>query len=184
MRHLWTVPAILLCASAAFASGDARTHDGFFLRLQGGPGWMRASNGDDDVALKGGGGAFNFEIGGALTRNFILYGKLFGAGVAEPDLELGDITIEDPGEDVTLGLGAVGAGVTYYFMPVNLYVSGAISAAQLTLDLDGERGETDVGPGLHLGVGAELALARAKDPDTDSSFNVASGFVFFSATYN
>ena len=83
MRHLWTVPAILLCASAAFASGDARTHDGFFLRLQGGPGWMRASNGDDDVALKGGGGAFNFEIGADAQKI-----RVGDARTAEGELEV------------------------------------------------------------------------------------------------
>ena len=198
MRHLWTLPALLLSASAALASGDARTHDGFYLRLQGGPGGVRTSNEGEDVALKGAGGGLNVEIGGALTRNFILYGKLFGASVPSPDLEFGDITIEDPGTDVTLGVGAVGVGVTYYFMPVNLYVSGAVSASQLSLEVDDERGETEVGPGLHLGlgkewwvgdqwglgVGAELALARVDEQDADTRWGVGTLLLMFSATFN
>lgn len=198
MRYLWTVPALLLCASAALASGDARTHDGFYLRLQGGPGGVRSSNADEDISVKGAGGGLNIEIGGALTENFILYGKLFGASVPSPDLQVGGITFEDVGNDVNLGVGAVGAGVTYYFMPVNLYVSAAVSASQLSLEADDERGETEVGPGLHLGVGkewwvgdqwglgvgAELALARVDEQGGNTRWNVGTLLVMFSATFN
>ncbi|HET9451379.1 MAG TPA: outer membrane beta-barrel protein [Aggregicoccus sp.] len=197
MRHLWMVPAALLTASAALASGEPHTHDGFYLRLQAGPGGVRANNGDEDLTLKGLGGGLNVEIGGALARNFILYGKLFGASVPSPDLKLGGVTFEDV-EDVNLGVGAVGVGATYYFMPVNLYVSAAISAAQLSLETADERGETKVGPGLHLGlgkewwvgeqwglgVGAELALARVEDKNVDSSWNTGTLLVLFSATFN
>jgi hypothetical protein len=198
MRHAWILPLLLLSASGALASGAARTHDGFYLRLQGGPGGMSAKNDDVDLELKGAGGGLNVEIGGALTENFILYGKLFGVSVPSPDVKLGGITFEDVGNDTRLGMGAVGAGVTYYFMPINLYVSGAVSATQLTLETDGERGETNAGPGFHLGVGkewwvgsqwglgvgAELALTHVSEKDSDSDWNVGSVLLLFSATFN
>ena len=197
MRNLWLVPAVMLTASAALASGEPHAHDGFFLRLQAGPAYLHTSNDDFDLTVKGWGGALNVEIGAALARNFILYGKLFGVAAPNPDLKLGDLTLEDA-EDVSLSQGALGVGATYYFMPINLYVSGAISATSLSLDTDDETGETEVGPGLHLGVGkewwvgdqwgvgvgAEVALARVSEQDLDSKWGVGSFLILFSATYN
>jgi hypothetical protein len=197
MSRSWLPLLSLLIATSAGASGAARTHDGFFLRLQGGVGGTSASQ--DELTLKGGSGALNVEIGGALTENFILYGKLFGTGTPDPDLEVGDITFEGNNSDLSLNFGALGAGVSYYFMPVNLYVSGAVSLTSLGLTEDGDEvGDTGQGLGLHLGVGkewwvsdqwglglgAELALSRVNGAENTDDWGVGSVVLLFSATFN
>ena len=188
--------SLLLASGAAQASGAAHTHDGFYLRLQTGFGGTSASN--DDITLKGGSGALNVEIGGALARNFILYGKLFGTGTPNPDVKIGGITFETD-NDLNGNFGALGIGVTYYFMPVNLYISGALSATSLSLTQDGDEiGDPGNGGGLHLGIGkewwvsaqwglgigAELALTHVKGDNDTKDWNAGSFVLLFSATLN
>ncbi|QSQ20341.1 outer membrane beta-barrel protein [Pyxidicoccus parkwayensis] len=205
MRHTpWIVSAaVLLCATAASArdrdNDGSHEHDGFYLRLQLGGGYTRAEVVGDDLAIKGGGAGVNAEIGAALTRNFILYGKLFGTSAPNPDIEVGDLTIEGNNDDVSQNYGALGVGVTYYIMPANVYLSGAVSFAQLSVKDDGETvAETDLGGGLHLGIGkewwvsdnwglgigAELALGRVPEKNDSAKWNVVNGMVFLSATFN
>lgn len=210
MRHTpWIVSAMLLTATAAGARERYRDqergedgyheHDGFYLRLQLGGGYTRADVAGEDFALKGGGVGINAEIGGAVVPNFIIYAKLFGTSAPNPDIERGNVTVEDPFGDTSQNIGALGVGVTYYIMPANVYLSGALSFAQLSIDENGERvAETDLGGGLHLGVGkewwvsknwglgigAELALARIPEQDDSVKWNTINGMVFFSATFN
>ncbi len=203
MRHTWVFAAVLLTASAAVAQDDEnRTgfhkHDGFYLRLQLGGGYNYADAANEDVAVKGGAFGLNLEIGYAILENFILYGKLYGTSVSNPDIEIGDVTVEGTDDDVSSNFSALGVGATYYIMPANIYVSGAISASQLSITEDGDTiAETDSGPALHLGVGkewwvsrnwglglgAELALGRIRS-DNDDDWNVTSATLFLSGTFN
>ncbi|MFP2925599.1 outer membrane beta-barrel protein [Pyxidicoccus sp. 3LG] len=200
MRHTWLFAAVLLSATAAGAQDDGRhAHDGFYLRLQAGGGYTRAEATSEDIAVKGGGAGINVELGVALARNFILYGKLFGANAPNPDIEFGDLTVEGQDDDVSQNFGALGLGITYYIMPANVYLSGALSFTQLSVSEDGETiAETDVGGGLHLGIGkewwvsdnwglglgAELALGRIRDENGRDDWNVASVMLLLSATFN
>jgi hypothetical protein len=200
MRNMWIFAAVLLTAPLAYAQRDEgrHAHDGFFLRLQLGGGYSHADAVEADLKLKGGAAAFNVEVGGAPARNFILYGKLWGAGAPGPDIEAGEGTIRGD-DDVTLNFSAIGAGASYYLMPSNFYVSGAVSFSQLSISIDGERvGETDPGLGLHLGlgkewwvsdnwglgVGAEVMFGRIRSEDSIDDWNVANVSVLFSATFN
>ncbi|WP_205525420.1 hypothetical protein [Pyxidicoccus trucidator] len=209
MRHTFIFATVLLTASVASARDDDRggrdgrdgyhEHDGFFLRLQLGGGYTRAGVLGEDLALKGGGGSINVEFGGAPVRNLILFGKLFGASSPNPDIEVGDLTIEGQDEDVSQNYGGLGVGIAYYLMPANVYLSGALTASRLTIDEDGETfAETDLGPGFHLGIGkewwvsknwglglgAELALGRVAEKDESAKWNVVSGNLFLTATFN
>ncbi|SES99066.1 outer membrane beta-barrel protein [Stigmatella erecta] len=200
MRNIWIFAAVLLTAPLANAQRDEgrHTHDGFFLRLQLGGGYNHADAVSADLKLKGGAAGFNAEIGGALTRNFILYGKLWGAAAPGPDIEAGEGLIRGD-DDVSLNFSAIGLGASYYIMPSNFYVSGALSFTQLSISVDGERvGETDPGGGLHLGLGkewwvsdnwglglgAEVMFGRIRSDDSNDDWNIANVLVVFSATYN
>lgn len=215
MRHTFLFAAVLLSASVASAQDDDRDdrrgrngrnnrngyheHDGFYLRAQLGGGYTRASVVGEDLAIKGGGAGLNLEIGGAPVRNLILYGKLFGVSSTNPDVEVGDLTIEGQDADVSQNYAGVGVGLTYYLMPANVYLSGALTATQLSVNDDGETiAETDLGTGLHLGVGKEwwvsknwglglgfeLALGRVPEKDESAKWNVVNGTLFLSATFN
>ncbi|MFP2909277.1 outer membrane beta-barrel protein [Pyxidicoccus sp. 3LFB2] len=204
MRNTLIFTAVLLSASAASARDrddrDGRhEHDGFYARLQLGGGYTRASVVGDDLAIKGGAIGLNAEIGGALTRNFIISAKLYGTSAPNPDIEVGDLTIEGRDDDVSQNVGALGLGLTYYIMPANVYVSGALSFAQLSISDNGETiAETDLGGTLHLGLGkewwvsdnwglgfgAELALGRIPEKDSNDRWNTVNAMLFLSATFN
>ncbi|SEM14440.1 Outer membrane protein beta-barrel domain-containing protein [Stigmatella aurantiaca] len=200
MRNSWIFAAVLLTATLASAQNDEgrHTHDGFFLRLQLGGGYNHADATSVDLKLKGGAAGLNAEIGGAVTRNFILYGKLSGSAAPGPDIEAGAGLIRGD-DDVSLNFSAIGLGASYYLMPSNFYVSGALSFTQLSISVDGETlGETDLGGALHLGLGkewwvsdnwglglgAEVMFGRIRSDDTDDDWNTASVMIMFSATYN
>jgi len=202
MRYPSIIAALLFTATAASAQEyDEHVHDGFYLRLQVGGGYLRAKAADvsPDLVVKGGSGNINAEVGFALVNNFILFAKFYGASAPNPSLQLGDLTIEGQNEDVSQNYGAVGLGLTYYFMPANIYLSGAITYTQLSISENGEKvAESDVGGGLHLGVGkewwvsknwglgigAELALGRILNESTHDNWNVTHLSLVFSATYN
>ncbi len=97
------------------------------------------------------------------------------------------------------GLNTLGVGATWYLMPGNLYLTGALSMADIAIALDSQQGGSNVGVGLHLGlgkewwvsdnwalgVGAELALSRLPGRSGSSSaWGVASLSSLFSMTYN
>lgn len=150
--------AVLLAAGPARAQaprGAAHTHDGFFLQMDLGLGGMRTSaeQGGTEVKGSGGAGEFSIGLGGALTRNFILAGQLWGVSLPDPSIEVNGVHMGDASGSVSLG--GIGVQLVYYFMPVNLYVSVTPSLTQLTFD-DGTTSEdTEVGFGMKLAVGKE-----------------------------
>ncbi|MCP3058721.1 hypothetical protein LXT21_08055 [Myxococcus sp. K38C18041901] len=202
MRYSWLFAAVLLPSSIALADDRGRhTHDGFYLRGQLGLGYTNsAAVGQGvDLALKGGAGTLNLELGFAPINNFIIYGKLFGTSTPNPDIEVDGTTIEgDEDDDVASNYAALGVGLAYYFMPANFYLSGAVVANQLSASYGGEtEAQTDTGVGLHVGlgkewwvsenwgvgIGAELALGRIRSGGNDD-WNVTHFSLMFTATYN
>ncbi|WP_426756998.1 outer membrane beta-barrel protein [Myxococcus sp. Y35] len=202
MRYPSIIAAMLFTATAASAQEyDEHVHDGFYLRLQVGGGYLRAKATDvsPEVVVKGGSGNFNAEIGFALINNFILHAKFYGASAPSPSVQVGDLTFEGQDSDVSMNYAAVGLGVTYYFMPANIYLSGALTYTQLSVsDGDETVAESEPGGGLHLGVGkewwvsknwglgigAELALGRISNERSNDSWNVTTLSLVFTATYN
>jgi hypothetical protein len=96
-------------------------------------------------------------------------------------------------------MSAFGAGLTYFFMPVNMYLSGTVGAGSLSFsgtDLDGL--ETDSGLALNFVLGKEwwvsnrwgLGLAGAFDYHSAPDKNVSEDWtgtsfsLLFSATFN
>lgn len=148
----------MLIAVPAMAN-EPRQHDkAFFLRLSAGIGGANAAIDDvglsgEDLELSGTSGDANFAIGGMVSRNLALHGTLGGWSIENPDVEFGDQERET--DDTTLSLGLFGAGLTYYFMPVNMYLSGSLCAATATLTVDGDDEESDTGIAVDLTVGKE-----------------------------
>jgi hypothetical protein len=136
----------------------AERHDGFYLHLQLGPGFTsaKASSGPDSITLSGGGFGFSIAAGGALNDNLILFGELLVDSALSPDVEVNGVKTATL-DNASAGLGGFGAGVAYYVMPVNLFLSGALTASRLTVnDSNGnEVGSSDLGIGIDLDVGKE-----------------------------
>jgi hypothetical protein len=193
--------AILLIAIAA--PGQARivrghSHGGgFFLRLSAGLGGADTGpeiQGDDPV-FSGASGDLNIAIGGVVSPGLALHGTLWGWSINEPELEWLGAEGWVPGD---LSLSAIGGGVTYYFMPSNLYLSGSLGFATLSLDLDEtELAKSDTGLALDFTVGKEwwvgarwgLGVAGAfgyhsVPGDAGEDWSGKSVAIRFSATYN
>jgi hypothetical protein len=137
---------------------------------------MSADLGPSDGKMSGGGGGFAFALGGALTRNLILFGELVQSIALDPKVEVGDMSAT--AEDASATLIGIGAGLAYY-MDNNLYLSGTLAFSQISIqDADNDEvGDTEFGPGLSLvlgkewwvsdnwglGLAAQLYAARMKD---------------------
>lgn len=183
----------------------AERHDGFFLRMATGPAALGVGVSGDrrEYGFGGGGQQFELSIGGALSENLILHGDLIAMGSENLDTEDAEIELDDR----VLTLGGLGGGLTWYWMPYNIYVSGSVLVVYG--ELNHERGDDDFhteltldraamarvmvgkewwvsdnwGLGVALSVygGAGLADDQTEE-DMDAGFGGAS--LAFSATFN
>jgi hypothetical protein len=173
------------------------THDGFYLRLALGAGGAWTSGAGQKYS--GGSVAFGAAFGGAITPHLILYGEFIGHTIPNPTFEAFG-TSQSLDADVDI-LG-VGPGVAYYFMPLNLYVSGTLLLQQVQLsnsnNSDRSFALTKAGIGCSimvgkewwvaddwgLGVAAQLLLGSAKDSYVDARWTSRGVAIMFSSTYN
>lgn len=187
-----------------------RRHDGFFLRLAIGIGGGGLSGNDHalpggDVSVRGGGLATDIQIGGALVENLILHADIFQTTLFNPtvlqdgeELGSGDEVGDAAGVGQDVRMTGLGIGITYYFMPINLYLSGSVGLGQAVFE--GDHGDTegsDLGFGANLmigkewwvgsdwGIGAALQLVMV-GADDEVLGGVGGGAlnILFSATYN
>ena len=192
---------VLLCVlwSAAAAAGAPRTHDGFFLRLSAGGGYATTSIDYQGASFEVSGptGDLNIAIGGMVSPNLALHGTVLSWVASDPDVEWKGVGSGQLNGDVSMA--GVAGGLTYYFMPANVYLSGSVGWGSLTVDpTNGPGGETDDGPitdlslgkewwvGDSWGLGVALALGYHSFPEKgiDASWTGTSLALRFSATMN
>lgn len=145
-------------------AGEARTHDGFFLRLALGAGSASAKIEPPGGSLEfsGTASAINIGIGGRVSENLLLHGTMWGWALSDPDFDL-KVTGVGSSSGTANGrllMSAVGVGATYYFMPVNLYMSGSIGTGSLTGDKD-MKGDSKTGLALDLMLGKEWWVSES-----------------------
>jgi len=205
--------SIVSLVATARAVNLPREHDrGFFLRMSAGLGSAGTSEdipvaypqdtaaGSIELEASGLSGDVNFAIGALVAPNLALHATLLGWSVSEPGLEIGGVEFDT--DDVSLTLSGFGAGLTYYVHPANLYLSGSICAASLTLEYEdagvtvsaeSETGvafdftvgkEWWVGSKWGLGVAGAFGFHSIPDEDIDENLTGMNLAVRFSATYN
>jgi len=195
--------AVLLPALPANARllDDMNEHDGFFLRFHLGGGSMNAKWRDlpansliDDLSIDGPSGTFAFSLGGAVAPNLILFGELTSDAASNPRTTING----DRGRsDSSLSVVGFGPGVSYYFMPVNLYLSGSVLFTRATVSAPNRAdGQSDQGLGFKFAVGKEWWVSRdwgigvagfgmfASIPDGEATINWSNYGLAFTATYN
>lgn len=206
LRHIWF--ALMIMAVAAVAVGlvaspamcGPRAHDsGFFLRLSGGVGYAKSETtfdltepfGEHTFEASKVSGDANFAIGGIIANNLALHGTLWGWSITDPTVKVDGTSTSASGD---LSMGAFGGGVTYYFMPANVYLSGSVGLGILT----SEDESTDPGFASDLTIGKEwwvgtkwgLGVAGAfgyhniPEKDFDARWEGYSFAVRFTATLN
>jgi hypothetical protein len=131
-----------------------------------------------------------------VSPNLAIHATMWGWLVSDPDVTVAGFTGST--SNVDLSMGAFGAGITYYFMPVNIYLSGSFGVASLTLDVPGYSFETDAGfaadftagkewwVGNSWGLGVALTGGFHNIPDPSLPENLTGGRfgVRFTATLN
>ena len=144
-------------------------HDGFFLSMNLGAALggtrLEASGSDAQFSegiYRGGGTLLDFKIGGALRENLILSADLIGRVMTGPEVEIDGEVLGDASDDLALTDNTFGMGVTYYFMPHNVFVSGTVGIAQFTVENEAAdtKGESKTGLGVHLKVGKEWWVGK------------------------
>jgi hypothetical protein len=150
-------PATYPAVAVVPARAGSRTHDGFYLNAALGPAYanMFTEVAGQELSMSGGGAALSLALGGAVAPNLILFGQLVAHAAADPKLEASGFASETL--NGSAAVTGVGAGVAFYVMPVNVFLSGSALATQITIsDKDNDEvGETDLGFGLNLAAGKE-----------------------------
>lgn len=219
-RTLASTGALLLAllAPAAAQSSDpavpfhdgTHRHDGFYLSLNAGSalgGMILDARGSAalyrETILRGAGAMIDLKIGGAIRDNLVLSFDLITRVVSGPEVVYDGVTAGDASDDFRLIDNIYGVGLTRYFMPHNLFVSGTLGFGKIVIDNDGDEASSKWGPALQAKVGKEWWVGRnwglglsggygvtfAKDrvpPGADYKGDLASHrfFVLFNSTYN
>jgi hypothetical protein len=186
----------------------AHTHDGLFLRFTGGPGFG-IYNGTGDVistageiigdpSNEGSQAGGSISLGGSIGENLILHGDIWFSILAT-EKKHSQLYQE-------FGTAVVGLGVTYYWMPVNMYVTGSIGMANSFLVLhEGTQTNSneDLARDITTGVGVAVMVGKewwvsdnwalgvaiqgeftyAEDDNSNLIFRHGGAKVLFSATY-
>lgn len=162
-----TIVAGLAWAGASHAGGEARTHDGFFLRLSAGfaSTETKISDATGKLKLSGSAGDVNLAVGGVIAPNLAIHGTIFGWSASDPDAEITVYGVGSGSGSIsgTVTMSAVGGGVTYYIMPANFYLSGSVGLARLRFDSNTSgvpNGDSDSGFALDLTAGKEWWVGR------------------------
>jgi hypothetical protein len=179
------------------------THEGLYVRLHLGGGFTSISESigsGGSVTFSGGSVSLGVSVGGAVAPNLAIFGTAFGSLVGTPNVKVSGYGYDATGSsNGDIGIAGVGAGVVYYFEPVNIYLSGVIAA--MNVQADDSNGDTSYtskfGPGFEgiigkewwvsqhwgLGVAGEFLAATMKDKTTSTDTWNAAGFnLLFSAT--
>lgn len=177
-------------------------HDGLFMRFLAGPSYSSQSfdGGSDDMKVDGLSVTFRFQIGATIAENLVAFGEAGGITIQNPIIEMNGKEYET--EDTKASFFDMGGGMTYYFDPSNIYLTGSILLSKYQVEYNHgsttHKGESDMGLGLFLGLGKEWWVSTdwalgvtgffgySNVPDQGSSDITITGTTFgvaFSATY-
>ena len=143
---------------------DYRLHKGFYLSMSIGPNFPSITIEEvrvTDMKITGTGAQFDIKIGGAVQENLILHATLASNSITGPKVTSFG-TSQNSSNKMAMGEAMIGAGMTYYFMPANIFVSGSAGLGNFTLiDNDNDINiSTDRGFSFQLKAGKEWWVSR------------------------
>ena len=176
MKH--TIPLSLLLLLIGFNNyaQNPKEHDRFFLSMSLGVSHFSLNNDItngpyNNMKISGPAATFDIKIGGAIKENFILHGDIISTSSSSADVTVDGQKIGTLSGDNSVGMIMVGAGVTYYFMPVNIFISSTIGAGNFTIATGGNDTKTEKGFGLYLKTGKEWWVSDKWGLGVSMAFN-------------
>lgn len=161
MKHLISFLTLLFYLGTI--SAQIHQHHGLYLSMGLGPvfGSITDKSNSFDYTYSGTGAEFDFKIGGAIKENLILHATLNGKSIAGPTIDNG-LNSGKASNNVSIGESFLGAGLTYYFMPVNFLISGSIGLGNYTLTVPDNHTDisTQRGLALQLKIGKEWWISK------------------------
>ena len=170
-------------------------HDGFFLRLNIGPGMASVSR--TNYRWTGAALSMGLSIGGSVIENLALHADFHTTLLPSPT-EKAFGKKQDFNADIVFE--SMGVGLTYFIMPINLYVSGSVGIGVLAFEDDyGDSKDTGAGLALSgmvgkewwvgtdwgLGIAGQVQYVRVRDYVKDQErLNGLALSILFSASYN
>jgi hypothetical protein len=145
-------------------------HNGFYLSLGAGPVFGKVTDDVDENGYKytmnmtGTGAEFDFKIGGAIKENLILHATIVSRTMKGPTVTYSNNgNSSKAGDNMNIGEALIGAGLTYYSMPVNMLFSGSLGLGNFSV-IDTENTENNVstqrGFSMQLKVGKEWKVSK------------------------
>ena len=198
-----TALAALCMSSVAAAESQPRRHDGFYLQLQAGPGYLMSTAKSDvpgygEVKIKYKGLALDTAllIGGSPKPGLVIGGALTNDYVPSPKAEMDNNSATL--EDVNLYLVGFGPFVDFYPDPTSgLHFQAMLGVGALEASYQGDAGGSDptglfmslgggydfwVGDSTAIGVMGRLAYAPLKLNDV--KYNTVSPALLATFTFN
>jgi len=156
--------AVMAQTPSTSVDNNARKHKGFYLSMSLGPNFPSITDevaGDYNYKYTGTGALLDFKIGGTLKENLILHATITSTSMSGPKITSGGSSL-NLDNDLGLGEAMIGAGITYYVMPVNILFSGSVGIGNFTL-VDGKNDtsiSTDRGVSFQLKAGKEWWVSK------------------------
>lgn len=189
---------VLLAASNVSAGPGRHQHDGFFLRLAWGLGFGSnkvVDENDVENQIRGPASMLSIGIGHTAAEDLAIHAEIFQGSLIDPEsFQDGKSAGVAEGRYALTGMGA---GLTYYFMPVNLYLSGSVGLTVLHAHIGPWSFESDVGLGVDFllgkewwvsddwGIGIAGQFMYSHVPSRfDGAHASFAGGLLFTATYN
>jgi len=166
-----TLVLLLLIANFNFAKAQEQTqtlekpqvsgyhqHAGFYLSMSIGPVFGKITDDIKGVGLlefTGTGAQFDFKIGGAISENLILHATLVSSSIAGPTVKNANLSATTS-NSVSLGEAMIGAGITYYMMPSNIFLSGSLGFGNFTVS----DSKNDINTSTKRGVSLQIKAGK------------------------
>lgn len=173
-------------------------HDGFYLSMALGGVFGPTSDKvkSDEIEFSGIGVELDFKIGGAIKENFILHATITSKAVTPPDIYINGNKMSVR-SGVSFGEVMYGIGVTRYFMPSNMFLSGSLGVGRFLISDGSTTSSTKFGPSGQIKIGKEwwvsknwglgVGVTYAKtyvNESSDETINSNRFSILFNATFN
>ena len=146
-------------------SEGVHRHKGFYLSLSLGANRSKVTmlnNNGAHADFTGYGIVLDAKIGWAVKENLVLHATITSKSTSGPEVTSGGTLLHVNTNNFALGEVLLGGGVTYYFMPENIFLSGSAGIGRfVSLDSETESsGASDKGLSIQAKAGKEWWVAK------------------------